>query len=49
MKKSSKSSKNSFMKYLSVTLIVLTVLVLALFYFINIFPKDYFIFIVVYL
>lgn len=46
MKRSTKqNSKNSFTKYLSITLIVLTLLVLALFYFINIFPKDYFIFI----
>ena len=46
-KKKNNKSKMSFMKYLSIFLLIVSVLILVLVYFINVLPIDYFIVLVV--
>ena len=43
MSKKKNKSKMSFMKYLSIFLLIVSVLILVLVYFINVLPMDYFI------
>ena len=47
MSKNKKGNRISFMKYLSIFLLIVSVLVLVLVYFINVLPLEYFIVLVV--